>query len=342
MLVSATVVIDSPILEVFDYIANPSHIPEWGPFCTGVEPNFQDVPEKGTRFVANLSFIPPAMMNMLAPPAMNNVFPFANQLFFVPLQQRIEFVVDDIVPGRRIAYHANEISWTTICDFQPSDGRTILTTTHSLWSAAGLAMGYWMTPMQPILEGGVRRVHETVKRRLEGRALEAKPRIFFSYRHKSRYVGGRIFDALKSEFGAGTVFRDTDSLIAGRDWDADITTTIKQCRVIVVHIGDGWEKELLDKASDDPLRDELNAALEGNVPFIPVITSEEEGLPITKRMRDIEEALTKVDAPKLAARLNSRRQAQALRPDPDFSADLERLMRSVWYAFRQGRNAGSE
>lgn len=330
---------------MFDYVANPSRIPEWGPFCSGVEPQFDDVPERGARFVATLSFGPRTMPKPFpGGSGMPNLFPGGMESLFAPMQQQIGFVVDDIVPGRRIAYSANEISWKTVCDFEPSAGRTIFTVTHSLWSAAGVAMGYWMPAIHPYLESGARRILDGVKRRLEGRQMDPKPRIFFSYRRDSRYVGGRIFDALRSEFGLGTVFRDTDSLIAGRDWDVDIMDTIRGCHVIVIHIDDGWEDQLVEryqKDIPDTLRRELEAGLQKNVPFIPVLTSNEDTIPVADRMRQIETKLRELDTPILADRLAQRRQGQALRADPDFTGDLERLMRSVWYLYRQGRSRES-
>jgi hypothetical protein len=324
----ATTMIDAPVLEVFDYIASPGHLPEWVPFYSAVEPTGGDTPQKGSAFVARFSMLPTLMDQM---PLFAQLAPFASL--------RIRVSIDDIVPGRRIAYRANDLAWSTICDFEPSAGRTILTTTHSLWSTTGLL---WLGPMQMIADSFLQQVLDGLKRRLEGRAVDPKPRIFFSYRRTdSPYAGGRVFDALTSEFGAGTVFRDTDSLTAGGDWGIDLITAVQQCRVIVVHIGDEWEDRLLKNAGkDDALRDELEAALTNNARLIPVITSEHRTFAVYDRMKRIQDTLAKMPpaiGKRIRSQFNTRLQAQFLRHDPDFRPDLERLMRSVWHAYRKSQ-----
>lgn len=331
-LLSGSVIIDSPILEVFDYIANPDHLPEWVPFYAGIEPTFGGVPDRGSRFTAQLKMFPTAI------DPFSLLRPFLGDLGW----EAIEVCVDDVVHGRRIAYRAQAVGWTTICDFQPSSGRTIVTTTHSLWSAGGLAMAYWMGPMQAIAGDLIRRILEGLKRRLEGRAVEPKPQIFFSYRRKhSPYVGGRIFDALASEFGSGTVFRDTDSLLAGGSWRGDIKEAIQRCRVIVAHIGENWERDLLDrKDTEDGLREELELGLQKkDIRLIPVVTSGKEGFLLDDRIKEIHGALRELgeNAVNIRERFTSELQGQRLRADPDFRSDLELLMRGVWNAFRGGR-----
>lgn len=334
-LLSSSIVIDSPLLEVFDYVADPEHLPEWVPFYSEIQRDHasairRGIAKKGDKFTAILSMFPP-VANRLIP-----------GLAFMPsmLPREIEVCVDDVVHGRRIAYRSQDAGWTTICDFEPFAGRTFLTTTHSLWSMQGLTMSYWLGPLQAVAGDLSRRVLEGLKRRLEGRAIEPSPQIFFSYRRTdARYIGGRIFDALTSEFGSGTVFRDANSLLAGRDWEGDIKQAIRACKVVVVHIGDHWEQSLQEKMDEyDGLREELEAALENvdQIRFIPVITSNEDDFSLNKRMTNVEHGIQHLGdlAPRMRKTFTAKLQVQRLREDPDFSSDLERLMRAVWNAFR--------
>jgi hypothetical protein len=144
---------------------------------------------------------------------------------------------------------------------------------------------------------------------------------------------------LVSEFGAGTVFRDTDSLLAGRSWKDDILKTVRDCQVVVVHIGENWENLLTDRAnSDDFFREEIESALAGKARIIPVITTSSEDSDVHGHMLSIEKKLGNEDlrakVPRMIEKFKATLQVQRLREDPDFSSDLEQLMRAVWWAFR--------
>lgn len=327
---SATVVIETPLLEVFDYVSNPENLPEWALAYSSIKlHDWNGSPNSRRKFSAKLSVFPGMIEKALAAA-------FIPDDLFAPT---IEVRVDDEVHGRRIAYRA-DTGWTTICDFKPTGGRTILTITQSLWSLQGILLTYWMGPMQAFVNDILHRGLQGLKRRLEGRETEATPQIFLSYRRKdSQFVGGRIFDALVGEFGAGTIFRDTDSLLAGRYWADDIQTAVRQCRVVVVHIGDQWENILAEHANGkDPLRDEIESALSGNnAQIIPVMTTQLERHDMYGRMHQIEEKLKTLQkhAPLMCGKFTSKLQVQRLRQDPDFSADLEHLMRAVWSEFRR-------
>jgi TIR domain/Polyketide cyclase / dehydrase and lipid transport len=330
-LMTASVVIDAPLLEVFDYVSNATHLPEWIPFYSGIdirEAADQKRVRSGDRFTATLSMLPPAFTR------------FASTLglpsgIVMPV---IEVCVDDVIQGRRISYRAEDVGQTTICDFRSTAGSTLLTVTHSLWSVPGLVASYLMGPLQAVSSDVLHRILASLKRRLEGRATQVEPRIFFSYRRNQSYIGGRIFDALVSEFGSGTVFRDSTSLLAGRDWQTDINEAICGSKVVVVHIGDDWERQLAENRPVDGLRDELETALKSknSICFIPALTVRDKNETVSQRMKSIEEALTKLDrASVIRKKFTSKLQAQLLREDPDFKSDLENMMRSVWSAFRE-------
>jgi hypothetical protein len=329
---SLSVIIDSPILEVFDFVGNPDRLPEWVPFYSAIRPSFGGVARVGDEFAATISLIPPLRLPALGAMKMLSI--------------DVDVTVDDVVQGRRITYRSVSAGWSTTCDLRPSGGQTVLTVTHSLWSGPGLWMTYWMGPLQIVITDALRQIMDGLKRRLEGRGIKPQPRIFFSYRRdRSRYVGGRIYDALVSEFGPGTVFRDTESLLAGNQWQADIDDALRKCSVIVAHIGEEWETDLLARARSesehgadpDGLRLELEKGLESeNVRFIPVLTAINDTQATYQRLISIEEAIARlsVPAPRLQARMTRKLEAQRLRADPDFARDIERLMRSVWNALR--------
>jgi hypothetical protein len=328
---SASEIVDCPILEVFDYVANPRRLPEWVPFWSHIdwpEPvDGRDVKvKKGESFTGT--------------------FAFASELFqplpfFSYLQpQKVQVWADDVVPGRRITWRTPAYGWTTICDFEPMGGRTLLTTSHSLWSLPGLMAGYWLGPLTAFGNDAVHRILSGLKRRLENRGIERKPQIFFSYRRQvSRYVGGRIYDALAAEFGEGVVFRDSNSLLAGGNWKASIESAIKGCRVVVVHIGGPkWEQSIVEKidSENDYLRKELEWATEGETRVIPVVTSDGQPKGLRERFEEVREAFAKLPKPSgLHKIVSGDLQGLVLREDPDFRRDLETLMRGVWESFRK-------
>jgi hypothetical protein len=341
-LMTGSIVIRSPLLEVFDYVADPDNLPEWVPLYSDIKVEEARVPgcaSKGDCFSASLSLLPPAVREML--PFADYVLPFWGAVPPYGSGPRITVSVDDVVHGRRLSYRANT-GWTTICDFEPSVNSTILSVTQSLWSLPGLLMSYWIGPLQAMANDMTGKVLEGLKRRLEGRAVEPKPKVFFSYRRSdARYVGGRIFDALTAEFGLGTVFRDSNSLLAGGKWADQIDEAIRGCRVVVVHMGDGWETTLLDRARGgqrDGLRDELEAALsEGEkIRLAPVLTSNRDNFNVGERMAEIAAAVQSLGdkAPHIMKTFTAELQVPHLREDPDFKQDLEHLMRAVWREFR--------
>ncbi len=102
--------------------------------------------------------------------------------------------------------------------------------------------------------------------------------IFISYRREdSREITGRICDRLIGKFGRDTVFRDVDSIPAGKDFREHINKTIGNCHVVVAIIGTQW-LEVKDRngearlgQTNDPLTVEIETALSNEIPVIPVL-----------------------------------------------------------------------
>lgn len=102
--------------------------------------------------------------------------------------------------------------------------------------------------------------------------------IFISYRREdSREITGRICDRLNGEFGKETIFRDVDSIPAGVDFREHISNTIDHCHVLVAIIGNQWLNAKNPKGqrrlelATDPLRVEIETALNKAIPVIPVL-----------------------------------------------------------------------
>ncbi len=150
-------------------------------------------------------------------------------------------------------------------------------------------------------------------------APEKPHRVFLSYRREdSADVVGRIYDRLVQRFGAPQVFKDVDSVRLGVDFRQHLRGAVADCSVLLAVIGPGWRGaqpagggSRLD-SDRDYVRIELEAALGREIPVIPLLVR---GAEIPS-----EEQLPTVLAP-LAYR-----NGLAIRSDPDFHRDMDRLV----------------
>jgi hypothetical protein len=145
------------------------------------------------------------------------------------------------------------------------------------------------------------------------------PQIFISYRRDdSLGICGRINDRLIHHFGKDGVFRDLDSIPLGADFKHEIRVVLHKCSVQLVLIGPRWLIISDDAGNvrlgepDDVLRTEIELAFELGVPVIPVLVEgakmpSQESLPQSIRQ---------------LANINSAK----VRHDPDFEADMKRLL----------------
>jgi hypothetical protein len=103
-------------------------------------------------------------------------------------------------------------------------------------------------------------------------------RIFVSYRRDdSRWLAGRLFDRLRTEYGGNQIFRDVDTAKPGVRYDKRIRSALDECDVLIVVIGDTWlsatdvkGQRRLD-SPNDLVRFEVSVALERGIPIIPVL-----------------------------------------------------------------------
>jgi TIR domain len=106
----------------------------------------------------------------------------------------------------------------------------------------------------------------------------ARSRIFLNYRREdTRGYAGRLYDRLSSHFSEEQIFRDIDAIPAGLDYLDYVERVVGQCDMMLVLIGETWisikdaqGRRRLDNPRD-LVRLEIAAALERNIPVIPVL-----------------------------------------------------------------------
>jgi TIR domain len=105
-----------------------------------------------------------------------------------------------------------------------------------------------------------------------------RPRIFLNYRREdTRGYAGRLYDRLSNRFGEDQIFRDVDAIPPGIDFLEHIDGVVDQCDLMLVLIGESWVS-VKDARGRRRLEDphdfvglEITAALERNIPVIPVL-----------------------------------------------------------------------
>ena len=293
--VSAWALIDRPIMDVFRYVADASRLPEWVPFYSSVKVTEVD-PKTGEV----------------------KAFEAAFSLWAMGFITRIEII--DFVPGRRICYRTLSPPQLATYEFEPSSKGTLVTASHAAW--LGTAVGPWVSMMRPFAADLLNQALLSLQRQVEGRSPVSQYLIFVSYRRREdRYVGGRIDEALSQEFGRGTVFRDVEDIPPGNPWDAEISQSLASSKVVIVLIGPNWVKELhrrrrfRNKKIDQVVR-ELATAFRLRKKVIPLLIDGATA-PLEKELPAEIAALPWC-------------QFHALRPDPDFTHDMNRVILSIW------------
>ena len=146
--------------------------------------------------------------------------------------------------------------------------------------------------------------------------------IFVSYRRSdSADITGRIYDRLVSEFAKEHVFKDVDSISMGGDFRTHLNGAMSQCRAVLTIVGTRWTDARDDAGArrlDDPddfVRIEVEAGLARGIPVVPVLVAN----------------ATMPTEAQLPASLGAFafRQATAVRPDPDFHRDMDRLVAAL-------------
>jgi len=142
-------------------------------------------------------------------------------------------------------------------------------------------------PQYVELRWSLRRVSDVAKALSESEARTPFPfepketpefGVFVSYRRDdSQWAAGRIKDWVSRALGEHSVFRDSDSIGAGKDFRKEIDAAVGQCKVMLALIGSTWLRQSdasgrrrLDSESDW-VRIEIEAALQRHRVVLPVL-----------------------------------------------------------------------
>ena len=146
--------------------------------------------------------------------------------------------------------------------------------------------------------------------------------VFVSYRRNdSADVAGRIYDRLVAALGAKNVFKDVDAIPIGVDFRAHLSEAVQRADVVLAVIGPQWAAQRSQDGGRridderDYVRIELSTSLARGIPVVPVLVGGAQ-MP------------AKEDLPPALADL-AFRNAVAVRSDPDFHTDLDRLIRGL-------------
>ncbi len=148
------------------------------------------------------------------------------------------------------------------------------------------------------------------------------PKVFICYRRDdAKHPVGRIYDHLVRHYGHNQLFKDVNSISPGQDFPSILRSNVEACEVLLAVIGDQWiDSRKADgmRRLDDPLdyvRLEIEVALERDIPVIPVLVGSQD-VPSESQL-----------PPSL--RKLAYRHGVPVRPDPDFSSDVERLVLGI-------------
>ena len=165
----------------------------------------------------------------------------------------------------------------------------------------------------------------------------ASGEIFICYRREdTRWQVPRLYGALITE--RFQVFRDLDSIQAGEDFVAKIKTAAESSAVLLALIGDKW-LTITDadkrRRIDDPkdyLRQEIEAALAGNVTIIPILVDEAK----MPRAKDLPDSLAE-----LASRNGLYFRLDSLESDLSRIVDaVDKILAMQWITLYDSRSGG--
>ena len=115
-----------------------------------------------------------------------------------------------------------------------------------------------------------------------------RARIIVSYRRAdSDAITGRIRDRLAAHFGESSIFMDIDSIPIGTDFREHIRAALTTADVLIVVIGPKWlfgstEGSRRVNEETDPVRVEVEAAIQNKIPIIPVVVGGAKATPQNK------------------------------------------------------------
>ena len=118
----------------------------------------------------------------------------------------------------------------------------------------------------------LRRVYDAVRN-------AAMPKIVISYRRSdSDAIAGRIRDRLANQYGEGAIFMDIDSIPLGIDFRQHVQGALSQSDLVIAVVGPKWlgarhRARARIMEDNDPVRIEIETALQSGVRLIPVLVN---------------------------------------------------------------------
>jgi hypothetical protein len=159
------------------------------------------------------------------------------------------------------------------------------------------------------------------------------PKIVISYRRQdSEAIAGRIRDRLVGHYSAESVFMDIDSIPYGVDFREQIQQVLHHTDILVAIIGPKWTGASRGgrariREDTDPVRIEVERALESGIPVVPVLVN---GVRMPKAT-DLPDSLKDL----------SYRNAAEVDAGRDFHQHLDRLIRSMDQILANASASGS-
>ena len=144
------------------------------------------------------------------------------------------------------------------------------------------------------------------------------PKVFICYRREdSAYPAQHIYLVLKNRYGADSVVFDVDTIPIGADFREYLNDQVSRCDVLLAVIGDKWAEMLKQRIedADDFVRIEIQAALERQIPVVPVLVGKA-SVPSAKNLPPEIERL-------------AFKQAAEVRAGSDMQTHLDRLIRGL-------------
>jgi TIR domain len=138
----------------------------------------------------------------------------------------------------------------------------------------GMVVAYWR---ERFIRNDFRAKVEISQIRINNAALSAK--ILMSYRRAdSDAMAGRIRDRLSEHFGEASMFMDIYDIPFGTDFRTHIANSLITADILIVVVGKDWlgaRAGTIRRIDDenDPVRTEVEIALEHGIPLVPVLVS---------------------------------------------------------------------
>lgn len=236
--------------------------------------------------------------------------PFQYKVFNTTLAAGAALVVSAVVRASGLPERATEAAGTRLASFFTQGGSALAT----------FVLVFLGQPLQRLGLGGAAAAAALP---LIPKPTEPPARsIFISYRRSgSADVTGRIHEHLVSHYGDEAVFKDVEDITLGVDFRQTLAEALGECRVVLAIMEPQWADHADAEGSprlDDPtdfVRLEIESALGREIPLIPLLV-QGASIPSPDRLPGSLEGL-------------AYRNGMAVRPDPDFSNDMQRLITDI-------------